>query len=116
MVEQGISFGYTVATLKIWGKWSRYRVGGYPTQSAFVHRVRGRPVAPEGVEAMDRAIAGMALIIEEAPLQRRIKIHYQRECPVREILKELSINSRIYYEELEEAQWAVHAALCQLTA
>ena len=105
------SFAYTCAALNAWGRWSLHRIGGYPTASAHVPRVRGRVSAPEGVLAVDTVVARLGQIAEERHLQRRLIRHYQRDCAVRELLTRLGTNSRRYYDELEEAQWAVHVRL-----
>jgi len=106
------SFAYTQATLNVWGRWSLHRVGGYPTAWNMEMRISGRGEPPEGVMAVDGAIARLAHD-GERHLQRRLIVHYQRDCAVRELLARLGINSRRYYDELEEAQWAVHVRLTE---
>jgi len=106
------SFLYTQASLNAWGRWSLHRVGGYPTASSHVPRVRGRVSAPEGVLAVDVVVAHLGLVPDERHLQRRLIQHYQRDCAVRALMQRLLINSmRTYYDQLEEAQWAVHVRL-----
>jgi hypothetical protein len=61
--------------------------------------------------AVDAVIAQLGQIPEERHLQRRLLIHYQRNCGVREVLRRLQVNPRVYYDGLEEAQWAVHVRL-----
>jgi len=106
------SFAYTQAALNAWGRWSQNRVGGFPTASSHVPRVRGRVAPPEGVLAVDVVVAHLGQIPDERHLQRRLIRHYQRDCAIRALMQRLMINSmRVYYDQLEEAQWAVHILL-----
>ena len=110
-MREGSSFAYTSAVLNAWGRWSLNRAGGYPTASAHVPKAKGRVEPPEGVIAVDTVIAVIGMDPTERHLQRRLIVHYQRECAVRELLRRLGVHSRRYYVELEEAQWAVHVRL-----
>ena len=105
----GPEFLYTCGTLNEWARWSRHSVGGYPSASAHVPRVRGRAEPPERVLVCDAVL--VVLGVEEHHLQQRIIKHYQRDCGIREILRQLGISTRRYYDDLEEAQWAVHVRL-----
>jgi hypothetical protein len=61
--------------------------------------------------AVDAVVAHIGQDPTERHLQRRLIVHYQRDCAVRELLARLGVGSRKYYDDLEEAQWAVHVRL-----
>ena len=102
---------YTQALLNAWGRWSQHRIGGYPAAWSMASNIKGTGEPPEGVIAVDTVIAVIGMDPTERHLQRRLIVHYQRDCAIRELLKRLEIHSRRYYDELEEAQWAVHVRL-----
>ena len=105
------SFAYTLLTLGIWGRWSLCRIGGYPAASSHVPRVRGRGEPPTGVMAVDAVLGAIGRDRDERHLQRRIFTHYHRDSGIRELVRRLGISTATYYDQLEEAQWAVHVRL-----